>query len=136
MQFIDNFDLRYPGLSHAEVAAQNSSSFRSVVLPTGNVSDAEPVQAFVDGSRWIARCPNPVCGGAERVNFETGVFFCCECRNAAVGHDYIRVAFPARKTRDLIEGVLLRRPDWRFRAWLPGETVNDLKAQNLANGIV
>lgn len=136
MEFIDTFDLRYPGLSHAEVAAQNPSSFRSVILPNGNISDANPVQAFVDGSRWIARCPNPVCGGAERVSFDRPVFFCCECRNTLVGHDYIKVAFPTQKQRGLIEAELLRRPDWRVRAWLPGETVADLKAQNIENGIV
>lgn len=136
MHFIDTFDLRFPGLSHAEVAGQNPSSSRSFVLPTGKVSDAEPVLAFVDGSRWLARCPNTVCGGAERVNFETGLFFCCECRNAHVGHDYLRVTFPSQKQRDQIEAMLLQRADWRVRAWRPGETIADLKAQNREHGIV
>ncbi len=135
MQFIDTFDLRFPGLSHAEVAARNPSSSRSVVLPTGNVSDTDPVEAFVDGSRWLAKCPTPGCGGAERVNFATLLFFCCECRNAPVDHDYIRVTTPTAKLRGQIETALLERPDWRFRAWLPHEKVADLIAENRAHGV-
>lgn len=135
MDFVDDFALRFPGLTHEEVAAAHPSSFRSVVLPTGRVSDAPAVQAFVDGSRWLAKCTNPVCNGAERVNFETGLFFCCECRNAHVGHDYIQVAAPAAKTRVSIEKALLVRPDWKVRAWTPGERVADLLAQNKARGL-
>lgn len=129
MDYIDTFERRFEGLSHEQVAAAHPSSWGARTPPTGAVSDHPPLEPFVDGSRWIVVCPDPACGGAERANFETNLFFCCECRNAAVGHDFIRTEVPAVK--DEVEATLLERPDWRYRAWLPDETVADLAEQNL-----
>ena len=88
------------------------------------------MQAVVDGSRWIARCP--YCNGAEMVNYTTLRFFCCECRNRDNGHDYLTVTAPLAD-REAIERELLLRDDWRYRAWTPGETIDDLRRQRLEN---
>ncbi len=134
MEFIDTFELRFPGMTHAQVAALNPSPTRSVMPPTGATAGEPTVTAFVDGSRWIARCP--FCAGAERVNFDTGLFFCCGCRNEQAGHAYLRVVLPAKGDREKIEKALLKRPDWQVRAWLPDETVVDLERQNKQHGVV
>jgi len=134
LEFIDTFEMRYPGMSHAEVAALNPSPTRNVVPPSGGTVDAPTVTAFVDGSRWVARCP--FCAGAERVNFQTALFFCCGCRNQVVDRAFLRVTLPAKGNREKIERALLKRPDWLKRAWFPHESVADLERQNKDHGVV
>lgn len=136
MDFVDTFEMRFPGMSHAAVAAAHPSDWGVRTPPSGSTAADDPLLPFVDGSRWLVRCSNPVCGGAERVNFTTGVMFCCSCRNSHVGHAFLRVRLPSPKQRRQIEEALLKRPDWRYRAWFPGETVKDLDAQNVLRGIV
>ena len=134
MEFIDTFEMRYPGMSHAEVAALNPSPTRNIAPPSGVTVDAPTVTAFVDGSRWVARCP--FCAGAERVSFEPGLFFCCGCRNQQVGRAYLRVVLPTKDRREKIEGALLKRPDWMIRGWFPHESVADLEKQNKKHGVI
>lgn len=131
---IDTFELRYPGLTHAQVAAANPSSTRDTTPPSGATCSVT-VDAYVNGSRWVCSCPDLACGGAERVSFLSGVMFCCECRNAANGNDYIQVAVPDADTREGIESALLVRPDWRTRNWQPGESIQDLLDENAAMGV-
>lgn len=134
MEFVDTFEMRFPGLSHAEVAARNPSPTRDLTPPLdGAVVDDPFTVAFVDGSRWIAKCP--FCAGAEVVNFTTKMFFCCSCRNQQVGHACIRVKLPVKGMREKVEGALLKRPDWMMRAWFPQETIADLEKQNKAHGV-
>jgi hypothetical protein len=135
MQFIDHFERRFAGMTHEQVAASYPSSWRDFTLPTGKTAKKPVIDAYVDGSRWVADCPNPLCTGAEVVNFETGLFFCCECRNAHVNHDYIKVRFPNEDVRQSIEAALLERPDWRVRGWRPTETVAGLKRENKEHGL-
>jgi hypothetical protein len=84
--------------------------------------------------RWIARCPDPRCGGAEYVDFEAPVFMCCSCWNAGYDHEWLTVALPLPAQRRAVEDVLLRRPG-ENRHWLPGESVAELIRQNRAHGM-
>jgi hypothetical protein len=87
--------------------------------------DAKPLQAVVMRSNWAVRCD--VCN--DIFVAEPGEPFHCPNCNAAARP----VTFP--KNRTAIEAELLKRPDPLTRAWLPGETVDDLKRQNAEHGI-
>lgn len=118
------------------VAAKHPSSVGDKTPPTGNVAIGPAVLARVSGGCWIADCPQIGCAGAEFVSFENPVFFCCGCRNAGVGHDLLPVLVPSAKARGEIENVLLERPAPETRHWMPGETVEKLRAENEAQGEV
>lgn len=134
MHYIDNFDLRFPSMDVVAVAAQHPSSWHDVTAPSGQVRTEPAPVVVVDGSRWLALCPGCYCAGAERVSFSSRLFFCCECRNAEWDHDLLTVPVPDNRLE--IEAALLKRSSWRVRAWRPGESVADLKAQNLMHGVV
>lgn len=127
--FRSRFDPRYH--DRTTFAHRNPSSLGDRTLPTAVVADGPIVAAHVNASRWIALCPlEEPHGGCEYVDPDDPVFFCCECRNADVGHAYLPVVFP--KERAEIEAVLLGRPNPRNRRWEPPETVDDLLAENAA----
>lgn len=111
--------------------------------------------AFHNHGRWVAYCDADGCSGAERLwpdgkiqtakkpNGEVvldergepvrygvtraGEMVCGNC-----GHTS-QVRFPS--DGDEIEAVLKRRPVPETRNWEPGETVSDLKAENLSHGV-
>ena len=98
-----------------------------------------PVFAFVAASaivgyrkmsgRWMATCE---CGGCEVVDQKTPIFMCCSCFNEADGRQYRRVLFPVEMEE--IEAILSERPgDKRF--WRPGETLDQLRAENESLGV-
>lgn len=116
------------------IAARHPSSTGDRAMPAQGVALEPTVLARVNDGRWIADCPDEFCGGAEYVSFDSPFFFCCECRNAAVGHLPLPVTVPGVKLRGEIEAALLPRPV-RNRQWLPGETVAKLRAENKAAGI-
>ena len=114
---------------------------------TGKVS-GDPAVAFVDFGRWIAKCPDDNCNGAEYVSFEEKVFYCFSCGNIANFGDGRPVQFPRNKKS--IEKELLKRPQQfttggnplnrQFharpkhrrlsRTWNAEESLDDLKEQN------
>ena len=94
------------------------------------VSD-QSVPAQVNDSRWLVQCPN--CNGAQVVSKADPRFFCVDCLNPQVGGAWLRVTWPTDPAG--IEQALLVRPVPTTRAWVPGETVGDLVAQNAANGV-
>lgn len=82
------------------------------------------IDAYVNHGRWVADC---VCNGAELV-VPNQEMLCGSCgtRNT--------VKFPGPKTRTKIEAALLQR-EARNQNWHPDETVDELVAQNIENGI-
>ncbi len=96
------------------------------------------VAAFVNHSRWIAKCP--YCAGALTVGLDEPIFYCVECGMQANGGGpgqpgyAMDVIFP-RFWQD-IEAVLLLRPDPATRNWLPHETIDDLIQENIAHGVM
>jgi hypothetical protein len=97
-----------------------------------------PVLAYVNHGRWVADCVDPLCGGALCVDREYPYYLCVTCGNARQDGAWLRVTFP--EDADAIEALLLRRPardGWEAtnRNWLPGTTLEELEAENTANGV-
>lgn len=80
------------------------------------------VAAYINHGRWVADCP---CGGAELVT-ENEPMLCGSCGMTSP------VDFPEGQAE--IERLLLQR-EMRNRNWLPGESVEQIAAENIENGI-
>jgi len=95
------------------------------------------VLAEINRGRWIAKCPNPGCGGALVVTATDPIFLCTECGSEDNGGQPYRVKFPAQ--RKAIEAALMARPlvarKPLSRNWLPHEKVADLLRENEERGI-
>lgn len=127
---IETFESWFSTDDHAIVAYANPSSIRDRTLPTAATANTVTAIARVEHGRWIADCP--LCdAGAELVNTAISTIFCCECRNTQVAHALVPVTMPA--DREQIEQLLLARPDERNRNWRPGETIEQLAAENTLN---
>jgi hypothetical protein len=123
--------------------------YRSYDTPYVDVEpEGDPVVAFISFGFWIAECE---CRGAEYVA-PGQPFYCMSCGNYAAGGKPRPVIFP--ENMQAIEAEILRRPvtqgtgrnqferaqrsravvsterGWLSRTWQPGETIEDLKAQN------
>lgn len=118
---------------------------------TGRIA-GPPIAALIDRGRWVAKCE---CGGTEYVCVEEPIFYCFSCANWKNGGNGRKVVFPDDELRAKIEAALLARPviplQGRFelerlinatpanlnlhRQWLPGVTLNELLAENEAEGI-
>lgn len=83
----------------------------------------QPVFARVDDGRWLADCS--LCPGAELV--EPGERMLCGSCGAVS-----TVKWPSEA--DTIESVLVERPVTN-RFWFPGETVADLRRENIEHGL-
>lgn len=130
----------------------SASQYRAgiIAMPWSGVTSGSVVLARADFGRWIADCP--YCGGAEYVDPDEPIFFCCSCGMELNSGEARPVEFPA--DREEIEDLLVLRPldesrggnifakalmsipDYPGlgRSWLPGETVEDLETQNTVIG--
>ena len=90
------------------------------------------IEARVNHGRWVAECPEPLCGFAVVADATAPLLLCGQC-----GKGWYTVVFPLEKTA--IEVLLLRRPRVAGRPstrnWLPGETVAMLALENARRGI-
>jgi hypothetical protein len=120
----------------------------------GGAPVGRPVLAEVNHGQWMAFCE---CGGPEAVDPDEPIFYCFSCGNHATKGRPRPVTFPQQREIEEIEQVLLERPmedggganeiDRVFmarplvgvvdgvpvvmhRSWKPGETVEELRAQN------
>lgn len=92
---------------------------------------------YISAGMWVADCPNRECNGAAACWIANPEACCLDCGT---------VFKPVWPTEDTIGGTLEEvvavlaaphraKPQWRnFRASHKGETLGDLKAQNLAMG--
>lgn len=87
-------------------------------------SETKPVP-LVLGGKWIVFCE---CGDAPMASPEWNEARCFTC-----GAIYTGLEWP--RDRQGIEDLLIDRPVALVRAWLPGETTDDLRAQNTERGI-
>ncbi len=95
---------------------------------------------YVNHGRWVVECDADDCRGAIDVSESLTLHVACDCADRSVcyhetnpcGH-IIRLAWPV--DADEIWRILYRRHDPSTRNWLPGETVEDLKAENLLHGM-
>lgn len=81
--------------------------------------------AYVNHGRWVARCPTEGCGSSLVVSPADPRLLCPTCWKG-----YYPVDFP--DDVDAIEAALGERPGELNRNWEPGETVQDLIAENAA----
>lgn len=116
-------------------AARFPNSVRDVTPPAAELERERTTEARVSGGVWVASCPEPDCRGVEMVRFSDGLFFCCECRNAGVGHRPLKVKLPTEKQRAAIETVLGVRPVPGTRNWTPDESVKQLRTENEEHGL-
>lgn len=96
------------------------------------MTDLAPTDvAYVEAnwSAWIARCPRPHCTNAMTLDRGQVLFVCAGDDSCGMTAPLIWPADP-----DVIEAILQMRPIARTRNWLPGETLEDLLAENAANG--
>ena len=100
-------------------------------LPPDSAVKGE-LHAYVNAGRWMVECPD--CFTAVLIDEDDLLFYCPGC---GTDDQWKRVTMPSE--RDEIERLLLLRPGWREnspnRNWLPHETVEDLRQQNIQNGV-
>lgn len=104
---------------------------RRAKLPAGAIDASVKAYLYVDKGRLFVRCP--WCPSIEYAHTDDHRFFCSDCLNAPVKGAPIEVVWPDEFEEG--EAVLNRRPDRATRNWLLGETVDDLRAENIAHGV-
>jgi len=82
------------------------------------------VDAYVNHGRWVADCPT--CASGLAVDPDAPEAPCLSCGSIH------RVRAP--RVYKAIERALLVRPVHN-RNWLPGETVADIRTENMAHGL-
>ncbi len=96
---------------------------------------------YVNHGRWVVECDAADCRGAIDVSQRlSAAGVVCDCRDRTAcyhqtdpcGH-IIRIDWPT--DLEAIDRVLALRVDPITRNWLLGETVEDLKAENLLHGM-
>ena len=98
-------------------------------LVAQGIDDGPPLKARVNHGRWIVDCE---CNGAEFA-WDEGFFMCQSCFNVGHGLKYRKSVFP--KSRQKIELLLIGRPIVN-RNWFPGESLAQLRAENIKGGPV
>lgn len=96
-------------------------------------AEVNPLDPVEPVSRWIARCPD--CPGGSSYVWIAGphVMFCLACGNRTLSGRWRPVVVPAERAE--IERLLLLRPQSSQRAWLPGESLEQLREENAALGL-
>lgn len=93
--------------------------------------------ARVNHGRWIVDCPGDDCYASLHAGGDTGVCDCRDdnvCDHPEIPHDLVFVVnYP--DDADEISRVLNLRPARLNRNWGPPETLEDLKAENVTNGV-
>jgi hypothetical protein len=103
------------------IATRAARGERVAVLET-----IAPLEARIDPqSGWIVDCD---CGAGNATDPAWGFACCFGC-----GAVHVCLGFPV--VWKAIEALLLRRPRQENRGWRPGETLEDLRADNLAHGL-
>lgn len=96
-------------------------------------AEVNPLDPYEPVARWIARCPD--CPGGTSYVWTAGphVMFCLACCNRAIGSHWRPVVVPAERLE--IERLLSLRPRSATRVWSHGETLEKLRAENVALGV-
>lgn len=113
----------------AVVMATGRAAYPNLDWPVPWVSADRPA-VHVAGGMWQVRCTTPGCQDFPAASREWQTACCLNC-----GAIYERLVFPVDAAE--IERVLVQRPHLHTRNWNwpePGETVEDLRAQNREQG--
>ena len=126
-------------LSDLWVKLSKSSPMPTIERPPASGDGLETVAAYINEGRWVAECPDG-CGSAIVVSETDPIYICLSPPYLCPAEkEWFRVAFPRYKKS--IEATLLKRPAKRpfyasNRNWCPGESLQQLKAENAAEGII
>lgn len=85
--------------------------------------------AFAEWGMWKACCPRPGCTNAMRLDADQPLFACLGPHSCGIEAPVIWPADP-----QAIEAILAMRPLAINQNWSPGETLEDLLAENAAHG--
>lgn len=93
--------------------------------------------AYVNHGRWIIDCPDDGCHAGLKA-IDTGIACDCMdevvCDHPAIPHGLaIDITYPDQQ--DEITRLLDLRPKRGNRNWTPGETVAELKAENVTHAV-
>jgi hypothetical protein len=99
--------------------------------------------ARVEHSRWLVDCPltdpardDEPCRGAQFASKTDPRLWCVDCKNAAVGGQWLEVVWPSDSMVRAIERSLGKRPRKLNRNWYPHESRTQLEAENRLMGVV
>lgn len=92
---------------------------------------------FLNWGRWVVQCPSNDCVAAEKLDAGATAVVCrCTdqqvCAHGPHCSTIIEPVWPANP--DVIEATVAARRI-EHRNWLPGETLDDLLAENAAHGV-
>ncbi len=121
------------GISHGEYTAlieEGAKRMGVKTRPKTHVHAGSTLYAYVNAGRWIVRCPD--CGSCEYVWPDSLIFLCSNCFNVTSNGQWRPVTIP--KEKEKIDNLLAWRPIFN-RNWEPGETLKQLKAENLEHGL-
>jgi len=82
------------------------------------------ISVYANHGRWVVECPD--CRGAQMASAEDRRFMCHECANVAVEGLWRAVVWPEDHAE--IDAALSGRPMVN-RNWFPGETLDELRAE-------
>lgn len=115
------------------LATLTDSAYRKVTVPApSKVRRSAPLPAVVNHGRWLVECDRAGCGGAMYASEQDHRFLCPECGNADQGGQWRPVTWPTNLPA--IAAVLELRLDPATANWAPGETLEELRAENLRHG--
>lgn len=118
-----------PSTRAAEIAARMWWSREDVAFFLPEETADEPLAACINHGRWVVICE---CGDAQLASADDPRFFCVSCLNERQGGKWRPVTWPEQRSD--IEQVLRERFT-EHANWLPGETVEQLRAENVENGV-
>lgn len=98
---------------------------------TAVTTTAVETAAYANWGGWVANCPRPWCTNAMQVDRGQDEFVCAGADGCGMQAVLIWPADP-----DAIEAILQLRPVRRTRNWVPGETLNQLMAENAEHGCI
>lgn len=133
----EEYGYRLPGIPPGQGAEWGPRLFwqANVPFPEGPALPGLPgteVEVYVNQGRWIVECP--VCKGAQVACHTDPKFLCNVCANVAIDGRWRRTVWPPN--RNAIEAALEVRPNELEQNWFPGETVDNLLAENVEHGVV
>lgn len=122
----------------------DAATEKKIATPQGEAPDAMPVHAYVNNGRWLARCPDcprgcelisrdPRPSGKPARN-RRDWFWCNSCQNASAGNRFRPIIWPSERFIEQMLAILAPRPEVNTN-WLPGETLDFLRAENMEHGL-
>lgn len=111
-------------LAHARQMATVAAKFPALGFSPTPWDAPDGAIPWVNGGKWTVTC---ACGDCPMACPEWDEVRCFLC-----GAVYRNLIWPPQ--REALERLLVKRPA-HVRAWFPGESLDDIRAENLAHGV-